>query len=199
MRVDTGSFEELYASASDGDPWRFDSSPYELDKYATTIANLGRDRYRRCFEPGCSIGVLTERLAARAERVVACDVSQTAIAVARRRLASVEGVELVAASVPEWWPDGDFDLIVLSDFGYYWDRDGLDDIVESLRTRLRPASELVAVHWLGHSDDHLLGGHDVHERLVAGLGPSQLHLEPPPQDDDHGEPQQFVLDRWTWS
>src|SRR6478609_8966907 len=56
-------FERVYREADD--PWRFASSPYEAAKYAATLAAVPRARYRNAFEIGCSIGVLTERLAGR--------------------------------------------------------------------------------------------------------------------------------------
>jgi len=117
-RVDPRSFDRMYQD--DDDPWRFASSPYERDKYRTTIESLGSARYARCFEPACSIGVLTALLAGRADEVVACDASSRAIAKATTRLADATNVQWVTAPIPEWWPSGSFDLIVLSELGYYW-------------------------------------------------------------------------------
>ena len=68
-------FENLYAA--DGDPWRFVSSPYELGKYAHTIATLPEARYHNALEIGCSIGVLTFELAQRCDRLLAVDAAET--------------------------------------------------------------------------------------------------------------------------
>ena len=57
----TAYFDRKYAF--DPDPWGFATSAYEADKYRATLAALPRARYRRALEVGCSIGVLTERLA----------------------------------------------------------------------------------------------------------------------------------------
>jgi SAM-dependent methyltransferase len=173
LRIDPSTFEEAYAR--DGDPWHFGSSAYELDRYATTI-DLLEGRYDRCFEPGCSIGVLTERLAAICDEVVAVDPAPSAIAAARGRLADANNVELHLASIPEWWPTGSFDLIVISELGYYWDVDGLTDLAGRLDALRAPTGDLVAVHWLGHSPDHLLHGADVHAVLDAVFG-SPDHLD----------------------
>lgn len=194
MRVDLTSFDDLYRSADD--PWAFTTSPYELDKYDTTIANLASERYSRCFEPACSIGVLTERLATRADTVVACDASPTAITRARARLTDRHNVELFAAAIPEWWPPGTFDLIVFSELGYYWDRAGWRDIIRRSRNSLRPSGDIIAVHWLGSSADHVLDGTTVHDELSTQLGPSDLHLERTTKSDPTA-PAGFVLDRWT--
>lgn len=193
MRVDPNSFDTLYRG--DEDPWGFTSSPYELDKYDTTVAALGAARYDRCFEPACSIGALTGRLAARADAVVACDGSSTAIDRARTHLAGADHVELVAAAIPEWWPSGSFDLIVLSELGYYWDVTGWRDVIRRCRQSLRADGEVIAVHWLGSSPDHVLDGQTVHRELRAQLGDADLHLERR-IDDDPRVSAGFVLDRW---
>lgn len=174
MRVDPASFEEPYAR--DGDPWDFATSAYEQQRYATTIGMIG-GRHHRCFEPGCSIGVLTEQLAARCDAVVAVDPSPSAIAAAQQRLSETTNVELHVGSVPEWWPSGSFDLIVMSELGYYWDRDGLAELVDRLGALRSPTADLVAVHWLGWSGDHLLHGSEVHDVLGEVLGPpSEEHV-----------------------
>ena len=54
-------FETMYAERED--PWEFASSQYERDRYAAIVRALGNRRYRRAFEPGCSIGILTPQLA----------------------------------------------------------------------------------------------------------------------------------------
>ncbi len=167
MRVDPQTFEQPYAQH--GDPWSFETSPYERERYRTTIEMIG-GRHRRCFEPGCSIGVLTEQLATLCDEVVAVDPSPSAIATARRRLAAADNVTIEVGAVPEWWPGGSFDLVVLSELGYYWDRIELAALVERVHGVLQSPGDLVAVHWLGHSDDHLLHGSEVHEVLADVLG-----------------------------
>ncbi|KPC81578.1 SAM-dependent methyltransferase, partial [Streptomyces sp. NRRL F-6602] len=66
----------MYADAPD--PWRLADRWYEHRKYTLTLASLPRRRYRRAFEPGCSVGVLTRMLAGRCEEVVAADRVATA-------------------------------------------------------------------------------------------------------------------------
>ncbi len=58
---------------------------YEQRKYALCLAMLPRARYRRVLEPGCSVGVLTARLAARADEVDASDLVPAAVERARAR------------------------------------------------------------------------------------------------------------------
>jgi SAM-dependent methyltransferase len=187
VRVDLGQFERSYQA--DADPWDFETSPYEQHKYDVTIASLPRRRYRRCFEPGCSIGALTSRLATRATEVLASDASPTAVRTATERLRGFSNVVVTNESIPEQWPTGDFDLIVWSELGYYWDIAELERIITRARELLTSDGHFAAVHWLGQSDDHLLTGAEVHAAIEGIFGaPVVHHLEP-----------QFVLDLWDRS
>ncbi len=193
MRVDVEAFDALYRHA--GDPWSFATSEYELSRYRSVIEHLSHERYDRCFEPGCSIGVLTSMLAERATNVVACDASPTALAAATTRTSGQPGVDLHLGAIPEWWPEGSFDLIVLSEIGYYWDRDGLDDVLGRVTSSADVSGcELIAVHWTGHSDDHLLTGDEVHEALARRFGRPEVST----RREGH-EQQGYVLERWSRS
>ena len=57
------------------DPWELETRWYEQRKYAITLALLPDQRYRHAFEPGCSVGVLTELLTQRCTRVTATDIA----------------------------------------------------------------------------------------------------------------------------
>ena len=112
-------FDDRYAT--NPDPWGFEDRWYEKRKYALTLAALPRPRYRRGFEAGCSNGVLTEQLAARCDQLVACDVAASAVNSARSRLAGGD-VDVIQGGIPNQWPEGPFDLIILSEVGYYLDQ-----------------------------------------------------------------------------
>lgn len=162
-------FDELYAA--DPDPWDFATSAYERAKYDDTLAALGDRRFARGLEVGCSIGVLTERLADRCDELFAVDVAQAAVDAAGARLAGREGVEVRRASLPEQWPSGTFDLVVASEVLYYFDRATLrDDVLPGLAARLRPGGLLLAVHWRPPTDTYPLRGDDVHAMLRAAAG-----------------------------
>lgn len=179
MRADPHAFEARYRAAADHDPWRFATSPYEQHRYEVTVQALGERRFTRAFEPGCATGELTARLAARCATVVALDPSPTALAVAARRTAGLPGVELRHGTLPEDWPAGTFDLVVLSEIGYYFDRAGLRSLVERVMTAAAPRACVLGVHWTGHSDDHVLHGDTVQDIIGAVLG------TPPALRDDH--------------
>lgn len=165
-------FDALYAA--DPDPWDFATSAYERAKYDDTLAALGDRRFVRGLEVGCSIGVLTERLADHCDELVAVDVAQAAVDAAHARLTGRQGVHVLRASLPEQWPSGTFDLVVASEVLYYFDRESLRDaVVPGLVARLRRGGLLLAVHWRPPTDTYPLRGDEVHALLRAtpGLAP----------------------------
>jgi SAM-dependent methyltransferase len=158
-------FDAMYAES--GDPWGFTSRWYERRKYALTLAALPRERYRRGFEPGCSIGVLTALLAQRCDSLLATDVAAAAVVTARERLAGHDGVQVRELAVPQDWPAGRFDLIVLSEIGYYLSADDLELMLDRAVAALEPGGTLVAAHWRHPVDDYPLRGDDVHDLLAT--------------------------------
>jgi SAM-dependent methyltransferase len=156
-------FEEKYRASRD--PWSFASSSYELNRYDEIMRLLGHRTFNHGFEPGCSIGVLTERLAGRCQHLFAMDIAPSAVAMARKRCANYPNVTIVEGALPGDLPLDSFDLIVFSEIGYYFERGVLAEVRDLLAERLAPQGVLVGVHWLGVSADHLLTGDEVHEVL----------------------------------
>ncbi len=166
------AFEEKYAT--DPDPWAFASSRYELARYDAVVAALRPEphRYRRGFEPGCSIGVLTERLAGRCEELLAIDVAPSAVARAQARCGERPGLQIEVGGVEDGPPTGEpLDLLVFSELGYYFAPDTLAVIVADLGEAMAPGGDLIACHWTGTSPDHRIGGHEVHDVLAGVLAP----------------------------
>jgi len=159
-------FERVYAVSDD--PWGFETRPYEAAKYAATLDALPRERYRSAFEIGCSIGVLTERLALRCERLLAVDVAERALEQARARCRHLPHVRFARMSVPASFPDELFDLILVSEVGYYWGWDDLALAQCSIVEHLAPGGHLLLVHWTPFVEDYPLTGDEVHEAFMAG-------------------------------
>lgn len=170
-------FEELYAGSSD--PWNFEGSFYEHRKRALTLAMLPRDRFGRVFEPGCSIGVLTEELVRRSDSVTAMDISARALDLAAQRLGPDAGVELLEGSIPENWPEGTFDLVVISEIGYFLTPAQLRETVRRTAASLAPNGVLVLCHWRHRNEGWPLAGDDVHEAFLrlSGLERLSAHSE----------------------
>lgn len=148
--ADPGYFETLYQR--DPDPWKFATSDYERDKYAATLAALPERRFARCFEIGCSIGVLTRQLAERCDSVLGVDVSETALVQARARCADLAQVSLEHMAVPDSWPEGSFDLIMFSEVLYYLGIPGIHEAARRTLLSLAPGGMVVLVNWHGSTD-----------------------------------------------
>ena len=156
-------FEDRYRS--EGDPWSYESSAYERAKYEATLQACGPGPFREALELGSSIGVLSERLAERCDRLTTVDGAPTAVAAARRRLAGRDGVEVVLGSIPEAIPERSYDLIVASEILYYLEPAALDATLERLRELSARSARLVAVHWRPEGAERPASAEQVHGRL----------------------------------
>ncbi len=138
-------FDKLYDSSRD--PWHFETSDYEREKYRETLQALPDPRYRSAFEVGCSIGVLTALLAARCDRLLSVDISTKALETAKARCANLPQVSFAQMEVPKDWPTAQFDLILLSEMVYYLDDLDVNRLAERVRRSLIPGGDCVLVHW----------------------------------------------------
>lgn len=166
--IDPGYFEQLYTR--DPDPWRFATSDYERNKYAATVAALGNARFARCFEVGCSIGVLTRQLSARCDALLGVDVAEAALTQARTRCADQPHVRLERMVVPQDWPDGAFDLILFSEVLYYLGIPGLREAARRTVSSLTPGGTVVLVNWHGNTDGACTGD-EAAELFIAETAP----------------------------
>ena len=171
-------FDAMYEAAPD--PWGFQDRWYERRKYAVSLAQLPARRYRRAFEPGCSVGVLTKMLARRCDHLLACDIAAAAVRAAQRRVRDMPNVLVDRRELPREWPAGSFDLIVFSEMLYYFGDRDLEQILDQGLRALQPGGTLLAVHWRHPVADYPRSGDDVHRRLAARRGLARLvsHTEP---------------------
>lgn len=163
-RLGRDYFESLYSQSKD--PWQFETSEYERGKYARTLESLNGRRFQRALEAGASIGVFTAMLAPYCEELLAVDVSERAVAVARERLSGLRHVRVERRTLPEQMPRGSFDLILASEVLYYFTREEMLAALESFQRELAPGGFLLAVHWRGETRTYPLQGDEVHELLV---------------------------------
>jgi trans-aconitate methyltransferase len=160
-------FETRYAASPD--PWRVASSDYEAGKYAATLAALPAARYAAALDVGCAIGVFTRDLAARCDHLVGIDSSPTAVAAAVARCHDLPHVTLAVMQVPQQWPEGCFDLIVLSEILYYLSDHDLTALARRVEASLAPGGTLLLVHWTG-SDTGDSAGDSAVAVFEAALG-----------------------------
>jgi SAM-dependent methyltransferase len=127
---------------------------------------LPHRRYARAYEAGCSIGLVTAALAGRCDRLLAVDASERAVAQAARALESCPHVRVERRMLPGDWPvDEEFDLVVLSEVGYYLDADDLGTLVDRAAASLAPGGALLACHWRHPVADYPQSGDEVHRTI----------------------------------
>src|SRR4051794_20398148 len=174
-RVKPAFFDQLYAD--NPDPWEFETSAYEREKYDATIAALEGRRFRTGLELGCSIGVLTEHLKAHVDALLAIDVAEVALERARARNPEVR---FERREIPEQYPPGTFDLTVASEVLYYLDPPAFDATLELIH------GTLLSVHWRPPTQNYPFGGDDVRRLLTERFGAPAYSRET----------SKYVLDRW---
>lgn len=161
-------FEDVYAAKDD--PWNFETSEYEAEKYAETIKALLRENYKNAFEIGCSIGVLTEKLAAKCEKILAIDVSEKALEKAKTRCKNLPHITFKKMNFPQEFPEEIFNLILISEVGYYLAPEDWEAATEKIFAHLDDKAQVALVHWLPKVHDYPQTGdevHDIFERFAS--------------------------------
>jgi len=167
MSLDAQYFADLYANNED--PWAFRTRWYERRKRDLLLASLPRQCYQRVFEPACANGELSAGLAERCAELLCQDLNPTAVALARQRLAGVHNASVVTGCLPGDWPGGSFDLIVLSEMGYYLDPTAWLQVIEQSVASLTYDGGLLACHWRHPIAGCPQDGREVHQMLAKHL------------------------------
>jgi hypothetical protein len=171
----TDFFEDLYKK--NPDPWQFETSKYEAQKYEATLNALPNALYQSGFEIGGSIGILTEKLARRCQSLLSVDVSKIAQAQARQRCQHFSNIEFQMMSIPQQFPSEYFDLMILSEVGYYWSWKDLRKAQTLILEHLQSQGHLLLVHWIVDATELPLTGDEVHDSFIT-LVPCHLnHLK----------------------
>lgn len=135
------------------DPFGYTNTPYEAARLEAMDQALGTVPLGAALEVGCAEGHFTEKLAKRAARVIALDISAVALERARKRAPAA----FIEADLMTWDPGlfAPFDAIVLGDVLYYLDRPGVSGEFEALFPRvaswLKPGGRLILAH--GYAGD----------------------------------------------
>ena len=179
-------FETLYGDSAD--PYGLRTRWYEERKRQVLLAALPHRRYASVYEPGCGAGELTAALAARCDRLLASDFSPQALASARARTKSLTNVRVVSHVLPDDFPrdEGPFDLIVVSEIGYFLGQAAMQSLAQACVASLGPDGVLVACDWRPEFDARALATDAVHATFAStGLARTVCHAE-----DD------FLLEVW---
>jgi SAM-dependent methyltransferase len=178
-------FETLYTS--DPDPWNYRSSPYEAQKYAATLGVLPLLTYRCGLELGCSIGVLTAKLAKFCNLLTAVDTSGHALAIARQYCPDPH-VTFVHAHLPDGEWGAPFDLLVLSEILYYLQPEAIQRLAKRLTRHAGHGAHVVLAHWTGKTN-YPLTANAATEQLRSSMPVSVL------EEITHPE---YRLDLWRF-
>jgi SAM-dependent methyltransferase len=152
-------FDDLWIR---GDPWEFESSEFEDQRFVALMKKLEAHRYGRVLEIGCGSGSFTRRFASLADQVLAFDVSSEAIAKARTAQGGTSHVEFRTANVMDYdpKPEGPWDLIILSETIYFlgWLYPFFDVawLAFDLFTATRAGGRLLLANSYGGPQDYLL-------------------------------------------
>ncbi|MDM0073807.1 class I SAM-dependent methyltransferase [Variovorax sp. J2P1-59] len=180
-------FAGLYGASDD--PYQLRTRWYEERKRNLLLAALPEQRYQHAYEPGCGIGELTLALSKRCDQLLAADFSQRAVEIAAQRTRGLRNVQVEQHSLPDDWPHdaGPFDLIVLSELGYFLDESDMRSVAGCCRHSLTAAGTLVACDWRPDFKERRLSTDAVHAALAA-LGLARLVRH---EEDD------FLLQVWS--
>ncbi len=176
--LDASFFENLFAE--NPDPWNFEESEYEKAKYAATMRLIPNDIYANCFEIGCANGMLTMLLQQRCQKLLAVDASRIAVGNASKRTAQFTNVSVMEMEIPKDFPDDRFDLILLSEVGYFLNKADLELARDKMIEALLPDGHLILVHWTPFVAEFPLTGDEVHgifsERAGEDVNFPLIHL-----------------------
>jgi SAM-dependent methyltransferase len=187
--ADLAYLNGLYAR--DRDPWHLREGWYEHRKLQLLLACLPRERYTAAFEPGCSVGEVTAGLAERCDLLIAADFHADAVAAARQRTAGLPNVEVRQLLLPQQWPrEARFDLVVLSEIGYFLSRSAWAELCARTRASLAADATVLACHWRRDFAERSQATDTLHACLGSALAlPRQTRVS----DAD------FAIDVWTTS
>jgi SAM-dependent methyltransferase len=132
------------------DPWQH-TSPSQQTKYEQTLKLLPFTPLMQVLELGCGEGYLTVPLAARADNLIAADISQLALRRAAKSCAthqlenvSFQRLDLTLDPLPD-----NCDLIVCSEVLYYVSGQvALEAVARKLIAALKPGGYLLTSHYL---------------------------------------------------
>ncbi len=170
------AFEAIY-TASD-DPWGSAARRYRYQarKYEQIMALLPDRRFDEVLDLGCGLGLLSQHLALRANRVLGLDLAGAALDHARRRGSLLDNLRFAQGDVLDLPAsmDGRFDLVVVADTLYYLSP--LDDaLLKRLSARfaalLRPGGVCLLVnHYFFAADRESRQSRRIHDAFGWSAG-----------------------------
>lgn len=164
---DAAHFASLYAH--DGDPWHVRSSTREEEKRQSALAVLGDRRFASGLEIGCGEGHLTARLAERCRTMLGIDLDPAIVRRAVERNGEHPHLSFRQGRLPGAFPEGRFDLVVVSEALYYLCEAELRHLAFAVNAATQPGAHILLIDYLGVTDTPLSGA-DAADVFIACLG-----------------------------
>lgn len=142
------------------DPWNY-TSEYETLKYERTLSLLPNAPFPQGLELACAEGHFTRLLAPRVGRLLATDISETALRRAAERCADAGDIAFRQLDFTKDELPAGQDLIVCAEVLYYLqDEAQLRDVAARIRDALHPGGTLLMAHAFVLGDDPSRTGFD---------------------------------------
>lgn len=171
-------FDETFRENSD--PWGYTTNFNEISKFRATIRALPKVQFKNAFEIACAIGVLTEKLAPKCDRLLSVDYSEVGLVEARKRCRNLPQVRFEQMQIPQQFPTEKFDLILFSEVGFFLTMADLLETKQKIIDALLPGGYLLMVHYRATAGDYfILDGETVHDTFVQDSASSLKHLGDP--------------------
>ena len=170
-------FDEIFRKSPD--PWGYTTRFYETSKFRATIRALPKVKFKNAFEIGCAIGVLTQKLATKCDRLLSVDFSEVGLEEARKRCAGLPQVRFEQMQIPQQFPTEKFDLILFSEVGYYLTMPDLLTTKQKIIDQLLPGGYLLMVHFRSQVESFILNGDIVHDTFIQDSAQFLKHLGDP--------------------
>jgi trans-aconitate methyltransferase len=176
--VPSSFFDETFHQSSD--PWQYTSGSYETSKFRTTIRCLPKVQFKNAFEIACAIGVITEKLAPKCDRLLSVDCSELGLVEARKRCSHLPQVRFEQMQIPQQFPTEKFDLILFSEVGFFFTMPDLLETKQKIIDALLPGGYLLMVHFRSTAAHYFIqDGETVHNTFVENSASSLKHLGDP--------------------
>ncbi len=131
--------------------------------------------------------MLTRRLAAQCDALLALDGAQAALDQAAARCHDLPQVQFRRAMIPGGFPPGPFDLILFSEVLYFLDADDVSRTASLAQASLAPDGLAILVNWTGETNTPVTG--DAAVTLFAAAARELQHT-------DWRREEQYRLDRF---
>ncbi len=118
--------------------------------------------------------MLTAQLAQRCTALLSVDLNLKALAEAKKRCAGITNVRFEHMALPGSFPEGPFDLVLLSEVGYYWSDSDLELGIDRIAAAT-PGGIVELVHFLPKVEDYPRDGDSVHAAFLSDKRFEAIH------------------------